>query len=271
MSSGTPQLPDHLRGLADELQQVIAAAERGRHLIHHAAGRADDEVLHLLREQRDRRGRSGSRPPAAPPLPAWPPPAPRTSSSPCRPAPPTRPAAAARAGAACRARRGERRARRRRRLPRRAGDRRSAGRGRARTVSGRSGTMSASGSVTVASPPSARMSHALDHDLRFVARLRRHPGRGGDRHLQHQRAGVVGDAAHDVEPSRRACDGEGTTGRRTRRPAPTPARGGSRAAPPANSSPASTSASASARGRRPRARSAARSAGSTCARIASLA
>src|SRR4029079_4232507 len=42
------------RGLTDQLQQMIAAAQRGRHLIHHAAGRADDEVLPLLRQTRDR-------------------------------------------------------------------------------------------------------------------------------------------------------------------------------------------------------------------------
>ena len=50
---GYRQLADHLRGLTDELEQVIAAAAGGRHLIHHPAGRAHDEVLDLLREQRD--------------------------------------------------------------------------------------------------------------------------------------------------------------------------------------------------------------------------
>ena len=60
---GDPQLSDHLRGLTDEREQVIAAAERRRHLIHDAAGRTDDKVLDLLREQRDlatrRRARGG--------------------------------------------------------------------------------------------------------------------------------------------------------------------------------------------------------------------
>ena len=43
---------DHLRGLAQQLEQVAAPAARRGHLIHHAARRADDQVLDRLRGER---------------------------------------------------------------------------------------------------------------------------------------------------------------------------------------------------------------------------
>ena len=49
---GQRDVADHLGGLAEELEQVVAPAARRGHLIHHAARRADDEVLDLLRGER---------------------------------------------------------------------------------------------------------------------------------------------------------------------------------------------------------------------------
>ena len=249
---GDGQLTDHLRGLADQLEQVIAAAERGRHLIHHPAGRADDEVLHLLREERDlaigergaqerrhrlqrrhlqRRGRA--QPFADRHL--------RPDRQP-EPVP-------------------ERLAELGLQDDQRAG---SVGGPRAPRIGGQQGV----GARVVERPfrndLRERQPHrgfaaqranlvALDHDLGFVARLRRHPGRGGDRQLQHQGARVVGDPAHDVEASRGARDRDGTA--------------------PVEELPVDLDlghrrhASAS----RPRVRIAARKAGSTCDRMAALA
>ena len=42
-----------LGGLAEQREELSRFATFRRHLIHHAAGRADDEVLHPLAQQRD--------------------------------------------------------------------------------------------------------------------------------------------------------------------------------------------------------------------------
>ena len=100
-------------------------------------------------------------------------------------------------------------------------------------------------SVTVASPPSARMSSLSITTSGSSLGLRRHPGRRGDRHLEHQRAGVVGDAAHHVEPSRRARERDGTIAIEELGARGTHASARGSHSSSGHSSPASTSASAS--------------------------
>jgi hypothetical protein len=53
-----------------------------------------------------------------------------------------------------------------------------------------------------------RSSEARDVDHRIVDALYRRVGGFGDWPLEDERAGVVRDAAHDVEPSGRARDGQ---------------------------------------------------------------
>ncbi len=270
-----------LRGLAEQREQAVLLAAGRSHLIHHAARRADHEVLdhlaqqrHVARVEREVEGgghrlhrrhfERGGRAHALAARHARSDQDARAlskrrrarASAPARRRPHTRPSGARGRGGSTRAR------------PRSSGGRRRRGpRAASRTSSSRPGS---SDRLTIAERP---LGVALQGDERGLV----------DRQLQHERAGVVGDAAHHVEAARRARDEDVRARRRTARALPA-----QDAASSAFSSPTKSETSArscvvpwamrymatqprSVSSNRPRPPSAARSSGSMTARSCSLA